>query len=286
MRRAHVLASLLAASVAPWAFGRPAPLRFVYPNVNGLADAGFGYRVLQLALRQWGRPHELQLLSEPTNNPRSLRALEQGRVSVMDLGTNVELQRRFQAVFLPIDRGLSGWRLLLVRASDRARFAAVHSLADLAGLNAGQGTNWPDAELLRGAGLRVDSADRLDGLFKLLQAGRIDYVPLGINEIHGFLNTYRALAPDAVVEPRLALFYPFARLFYVRRGDDERHAAISKGLSRAFEDGSFAALFATHAATQTALAQARLAERRVLQIDNPELNEAMRAVPARYFIRP
>lgn len=286
MQRSRFLASMLAAGLAPWAHGRPAPLRFVYPNVNGLGEAGFGWRALQLALRKWGQPYELQLLREPTNNPRSLRALEQGRVSVMDLGTNAELQQRFQPVFLPIDRGLSGWRLLLVRAADSARFAAVHSLADLASLNAGQGTSWPDAALLRAAGLRVDLADRLEGLFKLLRAGRFDYVPLGINEIHGFLRTYRALAPDAIVEPRLALFYPFARLFYVRRGDDERHAAITTGLSRAFEDGSFAALFSAHGATQTALSQARLAERLVLQIDNPVLTEAMRAVPARYFIRP
>lgn len=286
MRRTGFLATLLAAGVAPWVRGEPAPLRFVYPNVNGLAQAGFGFRALRLALQKWDQPFELVQRPEPTNNPRSLRALAQGELDVMDLGAGRELEQRFQPIYLPIDRGLSGWRLLVVRASALTRFAGVRSLADLASLSAGQGTNWPDAALLRAAGLRVVSADRLGLLFSLLQAGRFDYLPLGLNEVHGFVKAHGAQAPDAIVEPRLALFYPFARLFYVRRGDEARHAAIAEGLGRAFQDGSFAALFAAHAATQAALAQARLAERHVLQIPNPELSEALRAVPARYFIRP
>lgn len=289
MQRARFLASMLAAGVAPWApwaRGEPAPLRFVYPNINGLGEAGFGFRALRLVLQKWGQPFELVHQPEPTNNPRSLRALEQGELDVMDLGASLALEQRFQAIYLPIDRGLSGWRLLVVHAASAASFAGVRTLADLARMTAGQGTSWPDAALLRGAGLQVVSADRLGLLFSLLQARRFDYLPLGLNEVHGFVQAHRAQAPDAIVEPRLALFYPFARLFYVRRGDEARRAAIAAGLGRALEDGSFAALFSAHAATQTALAQARLAERHVLQIANPDLSEAMRAVPARYFIRP
>lgn len=286
MQRTRFLATLLAAGVAPWVRAESAPLRFVYPNVNGLAEAGFGFRTLRLALQKWGQPFELVQQPEPTNNPRSLRALEQGGGDAIDLGSGRELEQRFQAIYLPIDRGLSGWRLLVVRASELQGFAGVRSLSDLAGMTAGQGTNWPDVALLRAAGLRVASADRLGLLFSLLQAGRFDYLPLGLNEVLGFVRAHRAQAPDAVVEPRLALFYPYARLFYVRRGDETRHAAIAQGLGRAFEDGSFAALFSAHAATQEALVRARLADRHVLQIANAEWTEAMRAIPARYFIRP
>ena len=286
MLRARFLASLLAAGVAPWVRGEPAPLGFVYPNVNGLGEAGFGFRALALALQKWGHPFELKLQKGPTNIPRSLRALERGDVGVMDLGTSAAFEQQFQPIHLPIDRGLSGWRLLVVRADAQARFAAVHSLSDLAVLKAGQGANWPDATLLRGAGLPVITADSLELLFRLLQAGRFDYLPLGLNEAHGFLRQYQPLAPDAIVEPHLALVYPFARLFFVRRGDEARRAAIAEGLGRAFEDGSFQAMFAADAVTQGVLARARLAERQVLQIANPGLSEATRAIPVRYFIRP
>jgi Bacterial extracellular solute-binding proteins, family 3 len=286
MLRARFIATLLAAGVAPWARGTPQPLRFDYPNVHGLGEGAFGFRALRLALQKCGRPFELNLLAAPTNIPRSLRALERGDVHVMDLGTSTDFEQQFQPIHLPIDRGLNGWRLLVVRADALARFAAVDGLADLAALSAGQGATWPDTALLRAAGLRVVTADRLDLLFKLLQAGRFDYLPLGLNEAHGFLRQHQALAPDAVVEPHLALVYPFARLFFVRRGDEARRAAIAEGLERAFEDGSFQALFAADPATQGALAQARLAERRVLQIANPGLSAATHAIPARYFIRP
>lgn len=286
MQRSRFLASLLVAGVAPWVRSQAAPLRLLYPNVNGLGEAGFGFRALRLALQKWGQPFELQLAPEPTNIPRSLRALEHGDVQVMDLGTSAAFERRFQAIPLPIDRGLSGWRLLVIRVDAGARFAAVQSLQDLASFAAGQGSDWPDAGLLRAAGLRVVPADRLDLLFKLLQAGRFDYLPLGLNEVDGFLHDYQTLAPDAVIEPHLALVYPLARFFFVRRGDEVRRAAIAEGLGRAFEDGSFQAMFAADPATQGALARGRLAERRVLQIGNADPSEAMRAVPARYFIRP
>lgn len=286
MLRARFLASVLAAGVAPWVRAAPAALRFVYPNVNGLGEAGFGFRALGLALQKWGRPFELKMVPDPTNIPRSLRALERGELSVMDLGSSAAMEQRFLPVHLPIDRGLSGWRLLVIRADAAARFADVRRLDELAQLRAGQGSDWPDTELLRGAGLPVVTADRLDRLFRLLQAGRFDYLPLGLNEAHGFVRQHQALAPDAVIEPRLALVYPFARLFFVRRGDEERRAAIAQGLGQGFEDGSFQAMFATDPVAQGALARARLAERLVLQIANPGLSDATRAIPARYFVKP
>lgn len=286
MQRSRFLAAVLAAGVAPWVRGEPAPLRLVYPNVNGLGEGGFGFRALRLALQKWGGRFALSCRPEPTNNPRSLRALAQGEVDVMDLGAAQALEERFQAIYLPLDRGLSGWRLLVVRRGSSRCFQGVQTLADLAEMTAGQGTNWPDVELLRSAGLRVATADRLGLLFNLLQAGRFDYLPLGLNEVDGFVQSHRAQAPDAVVEPRLALYYPFARLFYVRQGDEARRAAIATGLGRAFDDGSFAALFSAHAATQAALTRARLAERHVLQIANDQLSDATRAIPARFFIRP
>ena len=286
MQRSRFLASLLTAGVAPWVRATPAPLRFIYPNVNGIAESGFGYRALRLALQKWGRPFVLAMSPEPTNIPRSLRALERGEASVMDLGSSRAMEQRFQAVHLPIDRGLSGWRLLVVLAESAGRLAAVRRLEDLALLRAGQGSAWPDTALLRAAGLPVVAADQLDLLFRLLQAGRFDYLPLGLNEAHSLLRQHQAVAPDAIVEPRLVLNYPFARLFFVRRGDEARRAAIAQGLGRAFEDGSFQALFAGDPATEGALAHSRLADRQVLQIANPDLSEATRAIPARYFIRP
>ncbi|MGM9482736.1 hypothetical protein ACS5PN_16200 [Roseateles sp. NT4] len=286
MRRARFLASVLAAGMAPWVRAAPAPLRFIYPNLNDMGEAGFGYRALQLALRHWGQPFELQLAPAATNIPRSLRALAQGEVSVMDLGTSSAFERQFQPIHLPIDRGLSGWRLLVIRADAAPRFSTLGSLEQLAGMRAGQGANWPDAALLRGSGLPVVTADHISLLFKLLQAGRFDYLPLGLNEVHTLVRRYRASAPDVLVEPHLALVYPFARLFFVRRGDEARRAAIAEGLGRAFDDGSFQALFANDPVTRGSLAQARLAERRVLQIANADLSEATRAIPARYFIKP
>jgi len=102
--------------------------------------------------------------------------LDNGDVDVIDFGSTPEYEQRFTAVYFPFDRGLNGWRLLVVRKTDRATFARARSMADLARFVAGQGQGWPDADILRGAGLRVETFPQLASLFRSLEAGRFDYL--------------------------------------------------------------------------------------------------------------
>jgi hypothetical protein len=286
MQRARFLSALTLAGIAPWVRAQPAPLRFVYPNLDGLGEAAFGYRALRLALQKWGGPFELKLNSSPSNHGRARQMLDAGLIDVGDWGTSPEFERQLQAVHLPIDRGLNGWRLFIIREPMAPRFEAVQDLDSLARLAAGQGADWADVALLQAARLPVVRGASLDTLFRMLEAGRFDYLPLGLNEVYGLLEHHRALAPSCIVENRLTLVYPFARLFFVRRGDAERHAALLQGLTRAFEDGSLQALLAADPSMQSAMARARLAGRRQLRIDNPLMTDATRAIPARYFHTP
>ncbi len=292
MQRSRFLATAVAAG-ALLSLGqqRPAaaqgsPMRVVYPNLDGLGPQAFGYRALQLALEKSGQAFQLMLGPGETNHARARKQLDSGGIDVVDFGTSPAFEQQYQALYFPVDRGLNGWRLFVIRASRASAFAAVTDLAGLRRLRAGQGSDWSDAALLEAAGLPVMRATTLNTLFRMLAAGRFDYLPLGLNEVYGLLEHAGSDARDCVVEPRLVLVYPFERLFFVRRGNEALRAVLQAGLTRAFEDGSFNALFAADPSNQTAMARAKLAERRALRIDNPTLSRAAREIPARYFITP
>jgi hypothetical protein len=100
------------------------------------------------------------------------------------------------------------------------------------------------------------------------------------------LERYRAQAPDVVVEPHLALHYPFARLFFVRKGDHALRDAILSGLRKAFADGSLQQLLESDNRFHDSALRAGLKERTIIQLDNPNLSDSFRHMPKEYFYLP
>ena len=77
-------------------------------------------------------------------------------------------ERELLPLRFPLDRGLMGWRLLLVRRSEQQRFAGIRSLDGLASMTAGQMHDWPDTQILRANGLKVGTGSSYSSLFAML----------------------------------------------------------------------------------------------------------------------
>jgi hypothetical protein len=73
--------------------------------------------------------------------------------------------------------------MFLINRSDAAKFTKVKTLDDLRQLQAGQGHDWPDTEILRFNGLNVQVSASYESLFTMLRAQRFDYFPRSIIEI-------------------------------------------------------------------------------------------------------
>ena len=257
----------------------------VYPRAESEADERDRYPVqlLMLALREAHSSYELRPHPVFMLQVRAMREVEQG--SGLDIVWTMTSKEREQALLpirIPIDRGLLGWRLLLVEPSAGARFAHVGSLEQLKALRGGQGADWPDTTILRDAGLVVDESARYGDLFQKLAAGRIDYFPRSVQEIWGELDNHRD--QGFVIEPTLALHYPTAMYFFVNKQRTELAADIRKGLDKALRDGSFQALFMQHFGE--ILKRSKLDRRRVLEMRNPLLPPETPLGDARLWYRP
>lgn len=258
-----------------------APLKVVYPRVVANGEDAFGYRVLKLALDESGVDYRLRLTDNVMNHQRARQMIRDGRASVFDFGTSVTFEKEFLPIYFPIDEGLNGWRLFVIKQSRQPAFDNVQNLADLRKLVAGQGP-WADTDVLEASGIRVITAP-FSSLFKMVDAGRFDFFPLGVNEVYSLLEQYSPASPGLVVERHLVLIYPFGRLFFVHKGNQYLHDVIEKGLENAWADGSFQRLFNNDPSFRQALQKAHLRDRVHIRIPNPFLTDRFREIPKKYF---
>lgn len=191
-----------------------------------------------------------------------------GHLDIMTRGSNIEEERRLLPIRIPLDKGLLGYRIMLVRKQDLARFAAIQSLDDLKRVRTGQGALWPDTKILEGAGFKVIKGTFSPGLTRMLNEERFDMFPRAPWEAETDLKRYAAEMPDLVIEPSFVLVYPYPRYFMVsRKGKGPELAArIETGLRRMIADGSFDRHFDGYFGPF--IEKTALRQRRVFQVDN------------------
>lgn len=256
-----------------------ATTRVVYP-LTALDDIDSRYEydwaVLRAALQKtephYG-PFELHQSSHAMSPQRVAQELRMpgGRINIFARATSRELEQQFLPVRLPIDKGLLGYRLFLVRDEDLPRFAAVRTLDDLRKLRAGQGKDWIDVPILQKAGFQVVQGTSYPGLFAMLTAGRFDFFSRGIDEAQREFRERAAAFPHMAIEPTLLLQYPLPLYFFTRRDDEGRLLArrIAEGMEIMIKDGTLNALFQQYKGAS--IKAGGLQRRRVLQVQNPYL---------------
>lgn len=259
-----------------------------YPVMSGVdLESTFEFSVLELIVSKAGGG--LRLAPSPVgpaNQDRQISLLEDGAgLHVAWFGTSIDLERRLRPVFYPISGGLLGYRLLLIEESRQAAFSEVDTLEDLRALLLGQGEGWADTEILEGAGLRVDTALHKN-LFAMVVRGRIDAFPRGAAEAFKELAEQGPTHPGLAIEQDLALHYPFAMLFFVSPQHPDLHDALVRGFERAHRDGSYQELFRTHPLIVDVMDRAGLERRRIFQLENPLMSDAVMAIPRRYWFDP
>jgi ABC-type amino acid transport substrate-binding protein len=254
------------------------PVRVTYPLHLGAYDARYDYDwlVLRTALEKTVTSHgafELRQFSEAMSPQRVAQelALPHGHINVMARAASPEFERDFLAIRIPIDKGLLGYRVLLVRKDDFPRFAQVRNLHDLRKLRAGMGKGWADVAILAQAGLPVVEGSAHENLYAMLMANRFDYFARGVDEAQWELKEYGARYPRMAIEPTLLLRYPLPRYLFVRRDAEGELLArrLKAGLEAMVQDGTLDALFRQHKGP--VIEPLHLDKRRLLALPNPGL---------------
>ncbi len=260
---------LLACLLLVWHFAASGTevVRFPKPEFEGDRRYDYAMQLLQLALSKTGTAYRIAPAEIAMNQERQVLEIEAGRtIDVGPIPSSADREARLLPIRIPINKGVLGWRLGLIRKGDQGLIAGVNTLNDLKGVRLAQGQEWPDTQILRANGIDVITAPRYEGLFKMLAGKRFDYFPRSVMEIWD----EQAINADTLeVEPHLALHYFYDAYFMVNRHNTRLAQDIREGLERAIADGSFDKLFQQYYGER--LRKAHLETRTVIELRNPLL---------------
>jgi len=231
------------------------------------------YDVLELALAKTVKTHGQYNLQNSKVVMRQGRAIKQlvdsNLIDVIWTMTSIEREQQLIPVRIPLLKGLLGYRVFIICKGNQQAFSDINSLSQLSKLTAGLGHDWPDTQILRANGLPVVTNSNFEGLFGMLQKGRFDYFPRGVNEAWAEVALHKE--NNVAVEQSLLLQYPAPLYFFVSPNNAKLAQRLEQGLRIALADGSFDRLFYQHLHPETLINLQSMNKRKTFTLKNPLL---------------
>lgn len=242
---------------------------YARPIQDGDSSQLYQVRLLAAALNKMGIRHQLVASEVPMVQGRSLRTVaEKHGIDVFWSVTTTEREQLLTPVRFPIDKGLYGWRILLL-SPQQAQSTPLLQLNDLKKLLLTQGHDWPDTEILRFNKLKVVPSNQYSSMFEMVSNNRVDAFPRSVLEIWREQAEAKVQLP---VESHLVLYYPTALYYFFSHEQQELAHQVEQGLELMLQSGEFEAMFMQEFGD--AIARSKLAERHVIQLRNPLLPAA------------
>lgn len=267
LRRVYALFALLAALLPLPGIAATTVVTIPRAETDRDPRNQFAFSLLEQVLQRSGRNYLLQKSDVRMQQGRALLQLQKGEgIDVICYMTSAEREAMLLPIRIPVDKGLIGWRLLMINKAQAMRWKQIAAIGELKTLTAGQGSDWPDFAILRANGYKVYGTSSYDSLFSMLESERIDYLPRAVTEVWLEADTHQE---HLMVEPSLAFRYDAASYFFVRKGNEQLAADITIGFEKMIADGSFEKIFQEYYGD--IIRRSGLKDRRIIELDNPLL---------------
>lgn len=241
------------------------------------------YEAIKLALEKSDVKFKLNtIVGDVMMQGRASMLIQDNQLDTHWLTTSKKYENELKPIRFPLLKGLIGWRLMLVHKDRQTQFSNITNLKQLSGLLAGQGRDWPDTKILEFNKLNVAKITHKGSIMDMLSLKRIDYYPRSVMEIWSDLQYFDA--PRVLVDKNIAFSYPLAVYFFVNNNNQRLYDAISTGLYRALEDGSFELLFQKF--FSKVLAKVDLSSRKIFYLENPYMTEETPLEDKRLWLSP
>lgn len=240
-------------------------------KVNEATDGNGRYamQMVKLALSKIDARYEFKIDSSEVSQARNIADVAEGRSDLLWAATNQEMEDQLLPIRIPLYKGLLGHRIFIINPASQVRFDRVKTFADLKSFSFGQGTTWADSNILASNGLNVVRANKYQSLFYMVDGGRFDAFPRGVQEPWGELQSHPDL--PLAVEKRIMLVYRMPFYLFTSKTNTKLASDLELGLNRAIADGSFDKIFLNDPMVKDVLEKAHLEQRLVFPLDNPTL---------------
>ena len=280
MAAARLLAgALLLAGLAGTAFAAQTgePMVYIYHPPESADDHRYEYHweILKAALektRDRFGPYVMRP-SPVMNETRQMHELKRnaGVINVVIRDTAPDYEKNLRPIRIPIDKGLLGYRVFLIRAEDQPKFSAVTNIAALKKFSIGQGADWGDVAILKHSGFKVVTDVTYEGLFRMLNEHFFDAFSRGVTEVTDEYDTRKPQYPNMEIERDLMIYYPLPTYFWFSKSKDGEKLAqrAELGMREMIRDGEYEAIFRKY--HDAVIQHLHLKRRRLFRIENPTL---------------
>lgn len=225
--------------------------------------------MLELALSRIEHSYEIEAVTGDRTIARAVEDVRSGDLHLMWNAGGNEVEELVLPIRIPLYKGLLGHRIFIIRKGDQARFDSINTLEDLKRVKLGQGVGWADTVILKANDLSVVPVHKYSSFFYMLDGGRFDAFPRGLQEPWREIAGQREM--EFVVEERLMLVYRMPFYLFVSYDNPKLAADIERGLNLAIADGGFDEFFFNDPTVQDALARSNIQNRTVIELKNPSL---------------
>lgn len=243
------------------------------PNsINSRYKEDILLHALKATEKEYGA-YAISFYPKSANNKRGIVELKSGKnINVYIAVPTEQWEENAIAIRIPIRRGISNYRLLMINKYFTERFNHVNSLGDLKKLRIGLRSGWAITSIFKEAGFNVIESQTFDGLLYMLENDRIDFIPRGINEIYPEIARRKNKVQSLVAHPKLAFTIPIP--FYVFVSPTEPHLAkrLSQGIEKIYNNGTLEQLFNQYYADS--IMQANIETRTIFSMRNHLLPES------------
>lgn len=183
--------------------------------------------------------------------------------------TSEEWESIATPIFIPIRKGLAGYRLLLVHKTESQRFDHVNTLDDLRQFKMGSFGLGMITQIFSANAIPLERSDKFDSLFFMLNGKRSDFVARGIHEIFKEMRADPDLFVNLEIEPRLAIYSFMPTYLFVSPAYPDLAKRLNTGMHRILENGIFDQLFWEFHGRD--IKQANMSTRKIIDLTNPLL---------------
>lgn len=199
----------------------------------------------------------------------AFEALRKGEIDVFIGGPNVDREQQAKVIYVPLDRGLLGFRVCMVKEN-------TPPLVNIAGANdviekkisIGVGEAWVDRYVYQNAGFEVITSPSFPDLFSMLREGEFDCFSRSVNEIDTEIAKQQNEGLKS--DQNILFVYPNSAFMFVNPHKPELHQNLSIGIGRSIEDYDFYEIFDKHYAN--ILIQHGIYERKLVFLENTQIS--------------
>ena len=237
---------------------------------------GYYYQLLQEAL-EVTRPeygdYKIEVYKKPISQGRAIKEILAGRkINIHRMGTSSKREEVLMPIRIPLVKGLLGVRMIITNYQTNKAIREVKTIKDLSKFKACQGSHWPDTEILKRNGLPVFATHSLDGMYKMLNAGRCDYFPRSIIEGEAEYHNSKTRFPFITMNTKVLLQYPFPMYFFTGLKRTDLNERVSKGLLMLTKKNKIFSIMKDHPSTKNAFPLKKWQGHTVIKLVNDDIN--------------